>query len=82
LHKRIITFKDLSPLHSGEVISNAISEAIRTWSIKDKIGTITLDNASNNDKAASILAKGFEARHRLHFLGYFFHIRRCTHILN
>jgi hypothetical protein len=29
-----------------------------------------LNNASNNDKVASILAKSFEARHRL----YFFHI--------
>ncbi|KAJ3684273.1 hypothetical protein LUZ61_013437 [Rhynchospora tenuis] len=82
LQKRIITFKDLSPPHSGEVISDAILEAIRKWGIEDKIGTITLDNASSNDKAAGLLRLSFEARDRLHFLGYFFHIRCCAHILN
>ncbi|KAJ4786180.1 Zinc finger BED domain-containing protein RICESLEEPER 2 [Rhynchospora pubera] len=82
LQKRIITFKDLSPPHSGEVISDAILEAIRKWGIEDKIGTITLDNASNNDKAAGLLRLSFEARDKLHFLGYFFHIRCCAHILN
>ncbi|KAJ1697461.1 hypothetical protein LUZ63_005973 [Rhynchospora breviuscula] len=62
LQKRIITFKDLSPPHSGEVISDAILEAIKKWGIEDKIGTITLDNASNNDKAAGLLRLSFEAR--------------------
>ncbi|KAJ3689916.1 hypothetical protein LUZ61_019080 [Rhynchospora tenuis] len=82
LQKRIITFKDLSPPHSGEVISDAILVAIRKWGIEDKIGTVTLDNASNNDKAASLLRFSFEAREKLHFQGYFFHIRCCAHILN
>ncbi|XP_022024027.1 zinc finger BED domain-containing protein RICESLEEPER 2-like [Helianthus annuus] len=48
---------------------------------QDKIGTITLDNASNNDRAAAILRNTFQGKGTLHFKGMFFHVR-CAHILN
>lgn len=82
MQKRIISFNEPSPPHSGDVIADAISETLVKWGIEDKVGTITLDNATNNDKAAGILKLSFELRNKLHFLGFFFHIRCCAHILN
>ncbi|XP_035837258.1 zinc finger BED domain-containing protein RICESLEEPER 2-like [Helianthus annuus] len=82
LNKCIIGFNELAPPHSGEVISDAILECLIKWGIQDKIGTITLDNASNNDRAATILMHNFQVKNKLHFQGLFFHIRCCAHILN
>jgi hypothetical protein len=82
LQKRIISFIELAPPHTGEVISDAILDSLRKWGIINKIGTIILDNASNNDKVASILKSNFEVTGMLHFKGYFFHVRCCAHILN
>jgi hypothetical protein len=52
------------------------------WNILKKVGTITLDNASNNDRVASILKSNFQELGMLHFKGLFFHVRCCAHILN
>ncbi|KAJ0576191.1 putative transcription factor/ chromatin remodeling BED-type(Zn) family [Helianthus annuus] len=82
LQKRIIGFNELAPPHSGEVISDAILECLIKWGIQDKVGTITLDNASNNDRAAAILRNNFQGKGKLHFEGLFFHVRCCAHILN
>ncbi|KAJ1701202.1 hypothetical protein LUZ63_000981 [Rhynchospora breviuscula] len=82
LQKRIISFIDLAPPHSGEVISDGILDCLMKWGIQDKIGTITLDNASSNDRAAYLLKSNFEGRDKLHFGGLFFHVRCCAHILN
>ncbi|KAJ4791497.1 Zinc finger BED domain-containing protein DAYSLEEPER [Rhynchospora pubera] len=82
MQKRIISFNELSPPHTGETISDAIMECLKKWGIENKIGTITLDNASNNDRAAGLLRLSFEARGKLHFQGFFFHVRCCAHILN
>ncbi|KAM0027898.1 putative ribonuclease H-like superfamily [Helianthus debilis subsp. tardiflorus] len=82
MKKCIIGFNELAPPHSGEVISDAILECLIKWGIQDKIGTITLDNASNNDRAAAILRNTFQGKGSLHFEGLFFHVRCCAHILN
>ncbi|KAJ0771535.1 putative HAT dimerization domain, ribonuclease H-like superfamily, hAT-like transposase, RNase-H [Helianthus annuus] len=82
LNKCIIGFNELAPPHSGEVISDAILECLIKWGIQDKIGTVTLDNASNNDRAAAILMHNFRVKEKLHFEGLFFHVRCCAHILN
>ncbi|KAK1406563.1 hypothetical protein QVD17_41992 [Tagetes erecta] len=82
LNKCIIGFNELAPPHSGEVISDGILECLIKWGIQDKIGTITLDNASNNDRAAIILMNNFRVKRKLHFDGHFFHVRCCAHILN
>ncbi|KAK9064505.1 hypothetical protein SSX86_015887 [Deinandra increscens subsp. villosa] len=82
MQKRIIGFNELVPPHSGEVISDSILECLIKWKIQDKIGTITLDNASNNDRAATFLRNNFQRKGKLHFEGLFFHVRCCAHILN
>jgi hypothetical protein len=43
---------------------------------------ITVDNTSNNDRAAAILKLNLQGRGKLHFDGLFFHVRCCAHILN
>ncbi|XP_078169241.1 zinc finger BED domain-containing protein RICESLEEPER 2-like [Carex rostrata] len=68
LQKIIISFIELAPPHTGEAISDAILESLRKWGILNKIGTITLDNASNNDKVALILKSNFEIREGVKYL--------------
>ncbi|KAJ0554231.1 putative HAT dimerization domain, ribonuclease H-like superfamily, hAT-like transposase, RNase-H [Helianthus annuus] len=82
LQKLIIGFNELAPPHNGEVISDGILECLIKWGIQDKIGTITLDNATNNDRAAMFLKNNFQGKGKLHFEGLFFHVRCCAHILN
>jgi hypothetical protein len=82
LQKRIIDFNELAPPNSGEVISDGILECLIKWGIQDKIAIITLDNASNNDRATAILKLHLQGRGKLHFDGLFFHVRCCAHILN
>ncbi|KAH7658200.1 Tam3-transposase (Ac family) protein [Dioscorea alata] len=82
LQKRIISFYELEPPHTGLVISDAIFDCLLDWGIQDKVSTITLDNASSNDVVARHLKSNFESRDKLHFKGKFFHIQCCAHILN
>jgi hypothetical protein len=58
--------------HSGEGITDGILKILIKWRIQDKIGIITLNNASNNDKAALILKCNFQQRGNVHFNGLFF----------
>ncbi|XP_020599519.1 zinc finger BED domain-containing protein RICESLEEPER 3-like, partial [Phalaenopsis equestris] len=82
IRKVIINFIELEPLHTGTYICDAICECLLEWNLQDKISTITLDNASNNDVAASSLKANFQSRGKLNFRGYFFHVRCCAHIIN
>ncbi|XP_077215531.1 zinc finger BED domain-containing protein RICESLEEPER 3-like [Tasmannia lanceolata] len=50
--------------------------------IQDKVQSITLDNAQNNDVVADQLKINFQSRIKLHYKGKIFHIRCCAHILN
>ncbi|KAK9080684.1 hypothetical protein SSX86_000442 [Deinandra increscens subsp. villosa] len=82
LRKCVIGFNELAPPRSGEGIADGILECLVKWGIEDKIGTITLDNVSSNDMAASSLRDKFQRKGKLHFEGLFFHVRCCAHILN
>ncbi|KAH7670513.1 Ribonuclease H-like protein [Dioscorea alata] len=62
LKKRIISFYELEPPHTGIVISDAISKCHLEWGIQDKVSTITLDNATTNDVVARSLKSNFESR--------------------
>ena len=69
LNKRIISFKIINTPHASNFI----------FGIRDKIFTITLDNASNNDVAIQILKRFWQIKDDHAKL---FHIRCCAHILN
>ena len=78
LNKRIISFKMLESPHTGYNIANLISEELQYWGITDKIFSITLDNATNNDIAEMFLKEKLS----LPLHGTLFRIRCCAHILN
>jgi hypothetical protein len=79
---RVPNFVELDPPHSGHVISQAVFECVVAWKIEDKIISITLDNASNNDVAVRNLKAMFVARSSYCFVPKYFHVRCCAHIIN
>ena len=48
LKKKIIAFKDVKYPHTSVAIEEALTKCLMDHVIKEKIFTITLDNASNN----------------------------------
>ncbi|XP_038678348.1 zinc finger BED domain-containing protein RICESLEEPER 2-like [Tripterygium wilfordii] len=55
---------------------------MKEWGIKNKIFTISVDNASNNDLAIKLLKETFLKSKRLLLGGALFHVRCAAHILN
>ena len=55
LNERIISFKTINTPHNGKIIATLINYEIIDLGIRDKIITITLDNASNIDATIQIL---------------------------
>ncbi|XP_075659050.1 zinc finger BED domain-containing protein RICESLEEPER 2-like [Castanea sativa] len=80
LQKRIINFCDVSPPHSGVLISYAIFKSLLDWGLENKVCTITLDNANNNDAAVRILKDAI--KRKLMLGGKIFHVRCCAHVIN
>ncbi|KAJ1289103.1 hypothetical protein BS78_02G139400 [Paspalum vaginatum] len=70
------------PPHKGSVIGQTAYDCVTVWKIEDKIVSITLDNASNNDGAVRVLRSRFIARQGNAFLAKYFHVRCCAHIIN
>ena len=79
LNKRIISFKTINTPHNGTNISTLINDEIIDLGIHDKIFTITLDNASNNNVAIQRLKRFWQINDDHAKL---FHVRCCAHILN
>lgn len=79
---RVLNFVELDPSHTGIVIGQAVFECIAEWKIEDKVITITLDNASNNDVAVRNLKAKLLARKSTCFVAKYFHVRCCAHIIN
>ena len=87
-NKRIISFKTINPPHNGKNIATLINDEIIDLSIHDKIFTITLDNASNNDAAIQRLNRFWQIKDNhaklfhVHCHAKLFHVHCCAHILN
>jgi hypothetical protein len=79
---RVLNFVELDPPHSGHVISQAVFECVVAWKIEDKIISITLDNAANNDVAIRNLKAMFASRSSYCFVPKYFHVHCCAHIIN
>ncbi|KAJ8754998.1 hypothetical protein K2173_015510 [Erythroxylum novogranatense] len=82
LQSKIINFCHIPPPHSGNVLSEKVYGFIKEWGIEKKIFSLTLDNASNNDKMEDILKTQLSLQGVLLCGGDFFHVRCCAHILN
>jgi hypothetical protein len=57
LQKVVLGIPELVERHTGENIAAEILEIIRSFSIEDKVGYFTLDNAANNETAMSEIAE-------------------------
>ena len=79
LNKKIISFKTMNTPHNGKNIAILINDEIIDLGIRDKIFTITLDNASNNDVAIQRLKRFWQIKEDHAKL---FHVRCYAHILN
>ncbi|KAF6175459.1 hypothetical protein GIB67_021949 [Kingdonia uniflora] len=81
LQKKIINFRVLPHPHKGEAIAKAVENCLLEWGI-EKVMTITLDNAKNNDSCITELKKRLNKRNGLLLGGEFFHIRYFAHVIN
>ncbi|KAG2589223.1 hypothetical protein PVAP13_5NG248781 [Panicum virgatum] len=79
---RVLNFFELDPPHKGPVIGQAAYDCVAAWKIEDKIISLTLDNAANNDGAIRGLRARFAARQGYAFSAKYFHVRCCAHIIN
>ncbi|XP_057791041.1 zinc finger BED domain-containing protein RICESLEEPER 2-like [Salvia miltiorrhiza] len=82
LQKRVLSFVHLPPPHRGVEIADNLYKCMKDWGIENKVFTISVDNASNNDVAIRILADTFSRNKKLLCGGKLFHVRCCAHILN
>ncbi|XP_052622319.1 zinc finger BED domain-containing protein RICESLEEPER 2-like [Lactuca sativa] len=82
LQKRVLSFVHVPPPRTAVDIADGIYKCLQEWEIKDKIFTISVDNAAYNDKALRRLKETFSRVRKLSCGGRLFHIRCCAHILN
>ncbi|XP_031280216.1 zinc finger BED domain-containing protein RICESLEEPER 2-like [Pistacia vera] len=82
LQSRILNFCHIPPLHSRALLSKIVYDFLKDWGIEKKVFSLTLDNASNNDKMEDILRSQLCVQNALLCGGSFFHVRCCAHILN
>lgn len=82
LQKRVLNFVHIPPPHRGVEIADTIYKCLKEWGIENKVYTLSVDNASNNDSAIRILKDTFSRSTKLLCGGKLFHVRCCAHILN
>ena len=82
LQKRVLSFANIPPPRGGLQISDVIFKCIKEWGIENKVVTITVDNASNNDVAIRYMKDTIQRSRSLPCDGNLFHVRCCAHILN
>jgi hypothetical protein len=60
LNRRVLNFCSFPPPHTGHAISQALLKCFRDWGIENKVCSVTVDNATNNDLAIceKFLTKG------------------------
>ncbi|KAH7657848.1 Tam3-transposase (Ac family) protein [Dioscorea alata] len=80
--QRVINFVHIPPPRHGVEIADCIFRCLKEWGIENKVFTISVDNASSNDVAITILKDTFSRTKRLLCGGKMFHVRCCAHILN
>ncbi|XP_027108993.1 zinc finger BED domain-containing protein RICESLEEPER 2-like [Coffea arabica] len=82
LQKYVLNFCNVPPPHTGVIIADALNKCFIDWGIKNKVSSITVDNASYNDVCIRRLREDFSLRKRLSIGEKKFHVRCCVHILN
>ena len=72
LQRRVLSFKNVPPPHSGVIVADALSRSLLDWRIEDKVASITVDNASYNDVCIKRLKEYFMLRKKLALGGKLF----------
>ena len=80
LHKKIIAFKQISFPHNSFAVQDGITACLTEWDLVDRVFTVTLDNASVNNKAIRDLRAALGAH--MFFKGEHIHVRCAAHVLN
>ena len=80
LKKKVLSFKDVKYPHTGFAVEEAIVSSLTERGIREKLFTVTVDNASNNTTACQELVKYHKSQ--LLCEGEHLHVRCCAHILN
>jgi hypothetical protein len=57
-----LNFRNVPPPHSGVIIVDALQKSFIEWDNKNKVSTITADNARNNDVVIRILKDDFAVK--------------------
>lgn len=78
MHKRILAFEQFPHPHGGEQIYEILIRIMNAFGIKDKILSITLDNARNNTNPMNRVKRALNPICD----GKFYHVRCCCHIFN
>ncbi|XP_058758057.1 zinc finger BED domain-containing protein RICESLEEPER 1-like [Vicia villosa] len=81
-NKRVLSFKNVPPPHSCEVLCRELIKVLDDGGIRDKVVSISIDNASANDNCIVRLKRDYSGRRNLPLNGKMFHVRCCAHILN
>ena len=76
LNKRIVAFKRIEGSHTADAILAILLDVIEEWNFQDRIISITLDNATNNDAMVRALRLKIPNQECL------LHQRCATHIIN
>ncbi|GJY89217.1 zinc finger BED domain-containing protein RICESLEEPER 2-like protein [Tanacetum coccineum] len=76
--KRVISFEEFSSVHSGTNLKYMLEKVFVMYGLKEKIMSITLDNASNNTSAMDKLKLKYDPP----MGGRFYHSRCVAHIIN
>ncbi|KAM3384201.1 hypothetical protein ACQJBY_008702 [Aegilops geniculata] len=80
LHKKVISFFKVKG-HKGDDIGKHLQKTLIDWGI-EKVMTITVDNASNNDGGIGYMKKELNKAKTCIAGGKFLHMRCAAHIVN
>jgi hypothetical protein len=78
--RRPFAFKQISFPHNSYAVQDGITSCLLDWNLVDKLFTITLDNASVNNKAMRDLREALGGQ--MFFKGEHLHVRCAAHVLN
>ncbi|GAA0169977.1 hypothetical protein LIER_24345 [Lithospermum erythrorhizon] len=81
LNRRVLSFINVPPPHSGVVLAKELIKVMDDWAIKNRVVSIIVDNASTNDKCIRRLKEDFSGKQNLSLKDKLFHVC-CAHILN
>ena len=82
LNSLLLNFRRFPPPHDGESVYTFVKGLLNEWDIGKKVFSITLDNASSNDRMVEKLRRDLHSSSLITLDGKYFHVRCCAHILN